>query len=428
MQILIVGSGAREHALALAVSRSPLCTKIYAAPGNPGMAGIAELAAIPVTETERLVAFADNREIDFVIVGPDAPLALGLVDAMTARGILTFGPTRMAARLESSKAFTKDLCRAHGIPTAAAETFADVEAAQDYVRTQGLPIVIKADGLALGKGVTIARTLEEADAAIEEALTGGRFGEAGERILIEEFLEGEEASFFALVDGRRAIPFASAQDHKAAWDGDKGPNTGGMGAYSPAPVVTPEVEARIMDQIVLPTVNAMAADGSPFRGVLYAGLMIRDGEPKLIEYNTRFGDPECQVLMARLDDDILPLLMACAGGDMGRLRPSLKPDAAMTVVMASEGYPGEIRLGDPITGIEEAEQNGAKVLHAGTKLDGEGRLVTSGGRVLAVTATASTLPEARELAYDAVGRINWRGAWCRRDIGWRALARETGDL
>ena len=373
MNILIVGSGAREHALVEAVAKSPFCTKIYAAPGNPGMEDNAELAAIPVTEIERLVAFADNREVDFVIVGPEVPLSLGLVDALTKRGILAFGPTRAAARLESSKAFTKELCGRHGIPTAAAQIFADPVAAKEYAATQPLPIVIKADGLAAGKGVTIARTAAEAEAAIDEALGGEKFGDAGERLVVEQFLDGEEASFFALVDGRRAIPFGSAQDHKAAWDGDKGPNTGGMGAYSPAPVMTAEIEAKIMQRIVEPTVKAMADDQTPFRGVLFAGVMIVEGEPYLIEYNARFGDPECEVLMARLDCDLLPLLMACAGGDMGTLRPVMAPRTAMTVVVAARGYPGDHATGTAIGSLEAANAvAGVTVLHAGTKRDVSG--------------------------------------------------------
>jgi phosphoribosylamine--glycine ligase len=423
MNILIVGSGAREHALVEAIATSSFCTKIYAAPGNPGMEDKAEIAAIPVTEIERLVAFADNREIDFVIVGPEAPLALGLVDALTKRGILAFGPTRAAARLEASKAFTKELCRRCNIPTAAAEIFADPDAAKEYVRAQGVPIVIKADGLAAGKGVTIARTLAEAETAIDEALSG-RFGEAGERLVIEQFLEGEEASFFALVDGRRAIPFGSAQDHKAAFDGDQGPNTGGMGAYSPAPVITAEIEDKIMRRIIEPTVKAMAADDTPFRGVLFAGVMIVSGEPYLIEYNTRFGDPECEALVARLACDLLPLLMACAGGDMGTLRPQLADRAAISVVVAAKGYPGNYATGTPIGSLEAANAvEGVRVLHAGTKRDAGGRLVANGGRVLAVTATAPDLREAQALAYRAIDRLEWQDGFCRRDIGWRALNR-----
>ena len=423
MNILIVGSGAREHALVEAMAKSPLCTKIYAAPGNPGMEGNAELAAIPVTEIERLVAFADNREVDFVIVGPDLPLALGLVDAMTRRGILAFGPTRAAGRLEASKAFTKDLCRRCGIPTAAAEIFADPDAAKEYARTLALPVVVKADGLAAGKGVTIARSFEEADAAIDETLSG-RFGDAGERLLIEQFLDGEEASFFALVDGRRAIVLGSAQDHKAAYDGDKGPNTGGMGAYSPAPVVTPEIEDKIMRRIIEPTVRAMAEDETPFRGVLFAGVMIVAGEPYLIEYNVRFGDPECQVLMARLDGDLLPVLMACAGGDMGRLRPSLSDKAAMTVVVAAKGYPGDFATGTPIGSLMAAAAvDGVRIFQAGTKRSADGQLVANGGRVLSVTATADDLRTAQARAYRAVDALEWQDGFCRRDIGWRALAR-----
>ncbi len=422
MQILIVGSGGREHAVARAVVKSPLCGKLYVAPGNPGMADIAELAPYAADNIPRLVEFADAASIDFVIVGPEVPLALGLVDQLTKKGILAFGPTQAAAQLESSKAFTKQLCRKHGIPTAEAEIFTDVDPAKAYVRAKTLPIVIKADGLAAGKGVTIAHTLAEADSAIEEALTAGRFGEAGALLVIEQFLTGEEVSFFALVDGMRAIPFGSAQDHKAAYDGDKGPNTGGMGAYSPAPIATSELESAIMRDIVGPTVAAMAKDGTPFRGVLFAGLMVSDGKPYLIEYNARFGDPECEVLMARLDNDILPVLMACAGGNLGDLRPVLKPDAALTVIMASLGYPGSYDIGRPISNIARAGAvPGVVVLHSGTALDDRGQLVSDGGRVLAITATAPSLAEAQSRAYQAVDALDWKDGFCRRDIGWRAL-------
>ena len=421
MNVLIVGSGAREHALALAVVGSPLCTKLYAAPGNPGMAGIAELVAIPVTEVELLTAYADRHGIDFVIVGPEAPLVLGLVDALTRKGILAFGPTQAAARLEESKAFTKQLCFRHGIPTARAAVFTDADAALDYVRAQPLPVVVKADGLAAGKGVTIAHTLEDAETAITAAFAGA-FGTAGETLVIEEFLLGQEASLFALCDGKRAILFGSAQDHKAAYDGDKGPNTGGMGAYSPAPVMTRAVEDEVMRTIVEPTLKAMAEAGTPFRGVLFTGLMIADGKPKLIEYNVRFGDPECEVLMARLDGDILPLLMACAGGDMGKLKPTLSDRAALCVVMAARGYPGDYASGTAIGDLTPASAvPGVRVLHAGTALDADGALVAKGGRVLAVTATAPTLHEARSRAYHAVDAVEWQDGFCRRDIGWRAL-------
>ncbi len=424
MQILIVGSGAREHALAIAVARSPLCRKLYVAPGNPGMADIAELVPFAADNVPKLVEFADVAEIDFVIVGPDAPLALGLVDALTGKGILTFGPTRAAAELEWSKAFTKDLCRRCNIPTAAAEVFAQADLAKAHVRTEGLPIVIKADGLAAGKGVTIARSAEEADLAIDEALTGDRFGPAGARIVIERFLDGEEVSFFVLSDGTRSLPLGWAQDHKAAYDGDQGPNTGGMGAYSPVPLVTPQLEAAVMRDFINPTIAAMKAAGTPFQGVLYAGLILVEGKPYLIEYNARFGDPECQVLMARLGGDIVPTMMAAAGGNFGGLTAPLTDAAAVTVVVASKGYPGAFETGIPIGSLDAATAiPGVTVLHAGTAVDEAGRLVNRGGRVFSITATAPDLPEAQRRAYQAVDALDWRGGFVRRDIGWRAVSR-----
>jgi phosphoribosylamine--glycine ligase len=422
MQILIIGSGAREHALAKAVVKSPLCRRLFVAPGNPGMADIAMLVPFAANNVAKLVEFADAAGIDFVIVGPEEPLALGIVDELTKKGILAFGPTQAAARLESSKAFTKAICRRYDIPTAAAEIFTDAETAKEYLNGKTLPIVIKADGLAAGKGVTIARTLDEADAAIDEALTGKRFGEAGATLVIEEFLDGEEVSFFALCDGNRAIAFGSAQDHKAAYDGDTGPNTGGMGAYSPTKVTTPKIEALIMRDIIEPTLIAMNNLETPFRGVLFAGLMIVSGRPYLIEHNVRFGDPECEVLMARLGSDIVPILMACAGGDLGNLTLELKPDAALTVIMASNGYPGDYKNGSRIENIDKASAiEGVSVLHAGTKLDETGALVSHGGRVLAVTATGPDLAEAQARAYRAVDALDWKGGFCRRDIGWRGL-------
>ena len=422
MQILIVGSGGREHALAAAVVKSPFCRKLFALPGNPGMADIAELVPFAADNVAKIVEFADAAGIDFVIVGPEAPLALGLVDQLTKKGILAFGPTKAAAQLESSKAFTKSIAKRYGIPTAAAEIFTDAEAAKDYLTGIEFPVVVKADGLAAGKGVTIAQTIEEAFTAVDEAMTAGRFGTAGAKLVIEDFLDGEELSFFALCDGRNAIAFGSAQDHKAAYDGDKGPNTGGMGAYSPAPLMTQRIEQLIMRDVIEPTLIAMADMGAPFRGVLFAGLMISNGKPQLIEYNVRFGDPECEVLMARLAGDIVPILMACAGGNIGDLKPELKPDAALTVIVAAKGYPGDYKTGRRIDHIDKAAAvPGVAVLHAGTMLDESGALVSNGGRVLAITATAPTLKEAQTRAYLAVDALAWPDGFCRRDIGWRAL-------
>jgi phosphoribosylamine--glycine ligase len=419
MQILIIGSGGREHALCEAIASSPLCTKLYVAPGNPGMAGKAELVPIQILDVEGIVAFCDRTEIDFVVIGPEAPLAAGLSDALMKIGILTFGPSQAAAMLETSKAFTKGICQENDIPTAAAEIFTELQPALEYVRGQAMPIVIKADGLAAGKGVVIAEDLVAAEAAIDDAFSG-KFGAAGQILVIEQFLKGEEISFFALCDGKRAIAFGSAQDHKRAFDGDQGPNTGGMGAYSPTPLMTPALEALVMRDIVEPTVAAMAARGTPLRGVLFAGIMICDGLPYLIEYNTRFGDPECEVLLPRLGCDLLPLLMAAAGGNLGGLRPVWKNEAAIAVVMAAQGYPEEYRKGTPIDLSGVAAVPGVTVLHAGTALQ-DGQLVANGGRVLVVTASGHTLPEAQALAYRGVDAVQWEDGFCRRDIGWRAL-------
>jgi phosphoribosylamine--glycine ligase len=419
MQILIIGSGGREHALVEAIATSPLCTKLYAAPGNPGMADKAELVALQMLDVAGIVAFCDRTEIDFVVIGPEAPLAAGLSDALMKIGILTFGPSQAAAELEASKAFTKEICRDNDIPTAAAEIFTDLQPALEYVRAGKLPIVIKADGLAAGKGVVIAHDLAEAEAAVDDAFSG-KFGEAGSKLVIEDFLKGEEISFFALCDGKRAVAFGSAQDHKRAYDGDKGPNTGGMGAYSPTSLMTPALEALVMRDIVEPTVAAMAARGTPFRGVLFAGLMICDGLPYLIEYNTRFGDPECEVLLPRLGNDLLPLLMAAAGGNLGNLRPVWKPETAVAVVMAAKGYPGDYAGGTSIDLAAAEGLPGVKVLQAGTALK-DGRLVATGGRVLVVTASGQTLQEARDTAYRGVDAVVWEDGFCRKDIGWRGL-------
>jgi phosphoribosylamine--glycine ligase len=425
MNVLLLGSGGREHALAWKLAQSPRLTKLYAAPGNPGIAAYAECVALDHAHNEAVLAFARDMNIGLVVIGPEQPLVDGLVDLLAENGVLAFGPTAAAARLEGSKAFTKELCARAGIPTAASGHFASAEDALAALDGFGLPVVIKADGLAAGKGVVIAATRAEAEAAIADMFDGG-FGGAGSEILVEAFLRGEEASFFAICDGATVLPLGSAQDHKRVGDGDTGPNTGGMGAYSPAPVLTPELEARALAEIVEPTARAMAAAGTPYRGVLYAGLMLTDEGPQLIEYNARFGDPECQVLMMRLEDDLLDLLLAATEGRLaGRARPALSEEVALTVVMAAEGYPGTPRRGGAISGIDEAEATGARVFQAGTAL-ADGQLVAAGGRVLNVTATGATVAEAQAAAYRAVDAIDFPQGFCRRDIGWREIAREAG--
>ena len=420
MRILVVGGGGREHALCWAIAGSPLCDKLYCAPGNAGIAQDAECVAIGAEDVDALVAFAIDNAIDLVVVGPEAPLVLGLVDRLEAEGIKAFGPRANAAMLEGSKGFMKDLCARHNIPTAAYGRFTDAEAAKAYIREQGAPIVVKADGLAAGKGVTVAQSVEEALAAVDEAMTDNAFGEAGAELVVEEFLEGEELSFFVLTDGTNALPLAGAQDHKAVGEGDTGPNTGGMGAYSPAPSLTPELEELVMETIVMPTVHGMAADGAPYVGVLYAGLMLTKDGPKLLEYNVRFGDPECQVLMMRLRSDIVPALIASCDGVLKTFDLRWSDDAAMTVVLAANGYPGSYEKGSEIRGLDAAEATGAMVFHAGTKADGD-RVLANGGRVLNVTATGTTIAEAQKNAYAAVDAIDWPGGFCRRDIGWRAV-------
>jgi len=420
MRILVVGGGGREHALCWAIAGSPLCDKLYCAPGNAGIAQDAECVAIGAEDVDALVAFAIDNAIDLVVVGPEAPLVLGLVDRLEAEGLKAFGPRANAAMLEGSKGFMKDLCARHNIPTAAYGRFTDAEAAKAYIREQGAPIVVKADGLAAGKGVTVAQSVEEALAAVDEAMTDNAFGEAGAELVVEEFLEGEELSFFVLTDGENALPLAGAQDHKAVGEGDTGPNTGGMGAYSPAPSLTPELEELVMETIVMPTVHGMAADGSPYVGVLYAGLMLTKDGPKLLEYNVRFGDPECQVLMMRLRSDIVPALIASCDGVLKTFDLRWSDDAAMTVVLAANGYPGSYEKGTEIRGLDAAEATGAMVFHAGTKADGD-RVLANGGRVLNVTATGTTIAEAQKNAYAAVDAIDWPGGFCRRDIGWRAV-------
>jgi phosphoribosylamine--glycine ligase len=424
MKVLVIGGGGREHALIWKIAQSPLVTKIYCAPGNPGTAALAENLPIAVDQLDRLLAFAYENKIDLTVVGPEQPLSLGIVDLFESHGLKVFGPSQLAAFIEGSKAFSKDLMQKYGVPTAAYGVFTDQAEAEAFINQTGAPIVVKADGLAAGKGVIIARTCEEAVAAVRDMLCGNAFGSAGSRVVIEEFLTGEEASFLVITDGKKIIPLASAQDHKAVFDGDQGPNTGGMGAYSPAPVVTPDIHEKAMQQVIRPTVDGMAAEGRPYRGVLYAGLMIKDGQVKTLEFNARFGDPECQPLLMRMKSDIVPLLMAVADGDLGELSIDWHDKAAVCVVMAAEGYPGEYRKADPITGLEEAALiDDVYVFHAGTALK-EGSCVTNGGRVLGVTARGDSVQQAISTAYEAVKHINWKGVQFRSDIGRKALGRK----
>jgi phosphoribosylamine--glycine ligase len=422
MNILLIGGGGREHALAWKLAQSPRLTKLYAMPGNPGIGEHADLVALDAGDHAAVVAFCRDRAIDLVVVGPEAPLTAGLADDLAAAGVAVFGPSRAAAALEGSKGYAKDLCAETGIPTAAYRRFTDADAAKDYVRRQGAPIVVKADGLAAGKGVTVAATVDEALAAVT-ACFAGAYGAAGAAVVIEECLVGEEASFFALADGANVVPLVTAQDHKRAHDGDTGPNTGGMGAYAPAPVMTADLIERTMAAIVRPTIATMAKRGVPYRGVLYAGLMITADGPKLIEFNVRFGDPEAQVLMMLLESDLIELMTATAGGRLDAITPRWRDGAALTVVMAASGYPGAYAKGSPIAGIAAANAlAGVKVFHAGTAIT-DGRLVAAGGRVLNVTARAATIAEAQARAYAAVAAIDWPDGFCRRDIGWRAVGR-----
>ncbi len=423
MNVLLIGSGGREDALAHALVRSPGLTKLWAAPGNPGVARVATCVDLDVADHAAVVAFCRANDIGFVVVGPEVPLVAGIVDDLAAAGIPAFGPSKLAARLEGSKGYTKDICAKYAIPTAAYGRFTDLAAARAYLAKVGAPIVVKADGLAAGKGVTVAMTMVEAEAALADCFAGA-FGTAGAEVVIEAFLEGEEASFFALCDGETAIAFASAQDHKRVGDGDTGPNTGGMGAYSPAPIMTPEMSERVMAEIIRPTVAAMKAEGCPFRGVFFAGLMIGTDGPQLIEYNTRFGDPETQVMMQRLDGDLLDLLLATTNGTLAEKSVTLSPDTALTVVVAAEGYPGAVEKGSEIRGIAQAEARpGVFVYHAGTKAAGD-RILANGGRVLNVTARGGSVAEAQARAYAGVDALDWPEGFCRRDIGWRAVARE----
>jgi phosphoribosylamine--glycine ligase len=423
MNILLLGSGGREHALAWKMAASPLTGRLFCAPGNAGIAQEAECVALDLADHAAIITFCRANSIDFVVVGPEAPLCAGIVDDLEAAGIKAFGPSRAAAQLEGSKGFTKDLCRSAGIPTADYERFSNAHEAKAYARSRGAPIVVKADGLAAGKGVVVAESLAEAEAAIEMIL-GGELGEAGAELVIEEFLDGEEASFFALCDGETALPLASAQDHKRAFDGDNGPNTGGMGAYSPALTIDAAMSARVMAEIVQPTLCAMKGMGAPYKGVLYAGLMITAEGPKLIEYNVRFGDPECQVLMPRLMSDLLPALLASRDGVLKSLDLRWHAQAALTVVMAAKGYPGPYAKGSVIEGLADAAAvEGVEIFHAGTKQDGS-HVVANGGRVLNVSALGKTVSEAQARAYAAIARIRWPEGFFRHDIGWRAIARE----
>jgi phosphoribosylamine--glycine ligase len=424
MRVLVIGSGGREHALCWAIAASPLCDQLYCAPGNPGIAQEATCVPIAATDIDAILAFAQKENIDFIVVGPEAPLVAGLVDKLEAAGIAAFGPSAAAAALEGSKGFTKDLCAKYDIPTARYRRFTDADAAKAYARSEGAPIVVKADGLAAGNGVTVAMSLAEAETAIDDALVANRFGAAGAEVVIEEFLEGEEASFFVLSDGKHALPLASAQDHKRAFDGDKGPNTGGMGAYSPAPCVTQEIADEVMARIIRPTLDGMAKDGHPYKGVLYAGLMLTAKGPQLIEYNVRFGDPECQVLLPRLKSDLLPALLASRDGVLKDFDLRWHDESALGIVFAAKGYPDDPQRGSEIRGLDAAAASDptVQIFHAGTKRVGE-KLVADGGRVLNIVGMGTTIEDARNRAYAVIDRIDWPEGFCRRDIGWRALTR-----
>jgi phosphoribosylamine--glycine ligase len=426
MNILLLGSGGREHALAWKIAASPLLTKLWCAPGNAGIAREAECVALDIADHAAVIAFCRRNAVDLVVVGPETPLAAGIVDDLANAGIKAFGPSKQAARLEGSKGFTKALCTEFGIPTGAYGRFTNSADALAYVRAQGAPIVVKADGLAAGKGVVVAQSLREAEDAIV-MMFDGAFGVAGAEVVIEEFLSGREISFFALSDGEAAIALASAQDHKRVFDHDRGPNTGGMGAYSPTPFVTEKIHAEIMAKIIVPTVNGMKARGTPFRGVLYAGVMLTAEGPKLFEYNVRFGDPECQVLMLRMMSDIVPAMLASIDGQLKHFDVRWFPDSALTVVMAANGYPGDYAKGTRIEGLDDAAKiEGVEIFHAGT-VSKDGHILANGGRVLNVCASGNTIAEAQRRAYEAVDRIQWPEAFCRRDIGWQAVGREKGE-
>lgn len=426
MRVLIIGSGGREHALGWKVAQNPAVETVFIAPGNAGTALEAKLqnVDIAVEDVAGLVAFAQNNAIELTIVGPEAPLVIGVVDAFRAAGLPIFGPTQAAAQLEGSKAFTKDFLARHNIPTAAYANFTEIEPALAYVRKQGAPIVVKADGLAAGKGVIVAMTLEEAEDAIKDMLAGNAFGDAGSRVVVEEFLDGEEASFIVMVDGANVLPMATSQDHKRVGDQDTGPNTGGMGAYSPAPVVTQAIHDRVMQEVIYPTVRGMAAEGNPYTGFLYAGLMIDStGAPKVIEYNCRFGDPETQPIMMRMQSDLVELCLAAIDGKLDQVESKWDPRASIGIVLAAGGYPGDYAKGDIISGLPTTEVEGQKVFHAGTT-DKDGHVVTNGGRVLCATALGNTVSEAQQRAYELAKQISWHGMFHRNDIGYRAIARE----
>ena len=429
MKVLIIGNGGREHALAWKAKQSPMVTRVFVAPGNAGTAheGSIENVAIEPTDIPALLAFARQQQIGLTIVGPEAPLVKGVVDAFRAEGLAIFGPTANAAQLEGSKAFAKDFLARHAIPTAEYQNFTDVEPALAYLREKGAPIVIKADGLAAGKGVIVAMTLEEAEEAVIDMLSGNAFGDAGARVVIEEFLDGEEASFIVMVDGEHVLPMATSQDHKRVGDGDTGLNTGGMGAYSPAPVVTDAVHQKVMEQVIMPTVRGMAAEGNVYTGFLYAGLMIDgQGNPKVIEFNCRFGDPETQPIMLRMRSDLVELCLAACAGKLDQVEAIYDPRVAIGVVLAAGGYPGDYVQGKPISGLPVEEASGEKVFHAGSRLDGD-TVVTAGGRVLCATALGHTVAEAQRRAYQLADRIQWDGVFYRRDIGWRAILREQAQ-
>ncbi|MCB1838761.1 MAG: phosphoribosylamine--glycine ligase [Alphaproteobacteria bacterium] len=425
MKILLVGSGGREHALAWRLKNSKSCTNLCCAPGNAGIGDIVdEIVDLKVEDLEGITKFAVENAVDLVVVGPEAPLVAGLADRLREKGISVFGPSKKAARVEGSKGFMKDLCRTYKIPTAAYGRFSNMKEARGFIEEMDAPIVVKADGLAAGKGVVICQTREEAVREAQDMLEGGAFGDAGKEIVVEEFLDGEEVSFFALSDGKTILPLTSAQDHKRAGDGDTGPNTGGMGAYSPAYFMTEELERKILGNIIEPTIKGMAKEGCPFTGVLFAGLMVKDGEPKLLEHNARFGDPECQTLMMRLEGDFAKILKAAADGKLESVKDELgwSPETSLCVVMAAKGYPGSYEKGTPISCLDQAAQvNDVQVFHAGTALAKDGGIVSNGGRVLGVTAKGKTVADAQKRAYEAVDRIDWPEGFCRRDIGWRAL-------
>ena len=424
MKVLVVGSGGREHALCWAIAKSPKCDKLYAAPGNAGIADVAECVKVKAEDVDGILKFAKSEKIDFVVVGPEAPLVDGLVDKLDKAGIKAFGPSKKAAQLEGSKAFMKDLLAKYDIPTADYGVFDEPDAAKEYIIKMDGRVVVKADGLAAGKGVIVCHNRNEAFAAIDHIMIERAFGAAGDEVLVEEFMPGEEVSFFALVDGTTAVPMGSAQDHKAVHDGDTGPNTGGMGAYSPTPVVDTAMQKKIMDEIIQPTIEAMAAEGAPYKGVLFAGLMVKDGQPRVLEYNVRFGDPECQVLMARMNSDVLEALLACAEGNLKDAKITWKKSTALVVVMAADGYPGNYAKGTHINNLAAAAAvEGVEIFHAGTKLQGK-KVLANGGRVLGVTSIGKTVQEAQDKAYQAVDAIEWPEGFCRRDIGWRAIERE----